>query len=241
MFASEKGFGVIELLIAMAISGIVLAGIWNMATSSSRIYLAQNGIVQMQTDARVAMDFMSRELRLAIANPIISTTVTTNDTITFERVEETGYSTGGNAALTLTDTGKVWQVGTFDPTSTSAFTVRIVSGMGNGQVRTLTGNSATQLATSQAWGIIPDTSSRYIITSNKRFTRTSGSDNVLRYRIGATGQNNPLTENITNHSFSQPAPGTITITLTAKTYGLDPNTKQYRYYTLTESVRLRNM
>lgn len=243
MLASEKGFTIVELLIGIAIVGIVLTGIYNLAISSSQIYLAQNGIVQMQADARAAMDFMARELLAAIANPVISTKITTNDTISFDRVEETGYSTGGNSASTLNDeTPKdyPWQVDAFAPTATSAFTVRIISGTGNGQLRTITGNSATQLTISPAWDVIPDTGSGYIITSNKGFTRTSGTDNVLRYRIGATGQNNPLAENITSHAFSQPDPKTITITLTARTSSPDPITKQYRYYTLTESVNLRN-
>jgi len=224
MLASEKGFTIVELLIGIAIVGIVLTGIYNLAISSSQIYLAQNGIVQMQADARAAMDFMARELRAAITipkgKPEISTKITTNDTISFNRVEETGYSTGGNSASTLNnDTGK-WQAGAFAPTSTSEFKVWILSGTGSGQdPRKITGNSATQLTISEPW---------------------DGTDNVLRYRIGATGQNNPLAENITSHAFSQPDPKTITITLTARTSSPDPTTKQYRYYTLTESVNLRN-
>jgi len=241
MLASEKGFTVVELLISLAIVGIVLTGIYNLAISSSQIYLAQNGIVQLQADARAAMDFMARELRAAVGNPIISTTITTNDTISFDRVEDTGYSTGGNSASTLNDTNKDWQAGAFAPTSTSEFKVRIISGTGSGQPpRTITGNSATQLTISEAWEVTPDTSSRYIITRNKTFTRTSETDNVLRYRIGATGQPNPLAENITSHAFSQPNPGTITITLTARTSSPDPITRQYRDYTLTETVKLRN-
>jgi prepilin-type N-terminal cleavage/methylation domain-containing protein len=245
MLASEKGFTIVELLIGIAIVGIVLTGIYNLAISSSQIYLAQNGIVQMQADARAAMDFMARELRAAITipkgKPEISTKITTNDTISFNRVEETGYSTGGNSASTLNDTDKVWQAGDFAPTSTSEFKVWILSGTGSGQdPRKITGNSATQLTISEPWDVTPDKSSRYIITSNKGFTRISGTDNVLRYRIGATGQNNPLAENITSHAFSQPDPKTITITLTARTSSPDPTTKQYRYYTLTESVNLRN-
>jgi hypothetical protein len=122
--------------------------------------------------------------------------------------------------------------------------VRIISGTGSGQVRTVNGNSSTQLSVSQAWGTIPDSTSVYVITRSKGFTRTSNSDNILRYRIGSTGDNNPLTENITSHSFSpdDPAnPKVITITLKARTRSIDPNIKQYHYYTLTEDVRIRNI
>jgi type IV pilus assembly protein PilW len=240
MLASEKGLSVIELLIAMAIVGIVLTGIYNLAISSSNVYLAQNAAVAMQADARAAMDFMVRELRQAAGTPVISTSVTANDTITFERIEEIGCSTGANGTTTLNDVNKQWPADEYAPSSTSAFTVTIVSGTGSGQSRTITDSSATQLAVSPAWGVTPDSTSCYIISRQKRFTRTSATDNVLRYRIGATGQNNPLAENIASHAFSQPDPNTITISLTARTSTIDPRTKQYRYYTLTENMRLRN-
>jgi prepilin-type N-terminal cleavage/methylation domain-containing protein len=241
MLTSDKGYTVVELLIAMAIVGIVLMGIYDLVISSSRIYLAQNAIVEMQADGTAAMDFLARELRLAFDNPMIFTTTTTDDTISFNRVEDTGYSSGGNSATTLSDTRKSWQSSTFGPSVTSSYTARIISGTGTGQVRTISDNSSTQFTITQAWGVIPDSTSLYVITSSKGFTRTSVSDNVLRYRIGATGANNPLAENITNHSFSQPDPNTISITLTARTKSIDPNTNQYHYYTLTENVRIRNI
>jgi prepilin-type N-terminal cleavage/methylation domain-containing protein len=241
MLRSEKGYTVVELLIAMAIVGILVTGIYDLVVSSSRIYLAQNAIVEMQADGRAAMDFLGRELKLAFNNPTISTAISTNDTISFDRVDDTGYSSGGNSATTLSDMRKSWQSGFFASSATSSYTVRIISGTGTGQMRTISDNSSTQFTISQAWGIVPDSSSLYVITSRKGFTRTSASDNILRYRIGATGANNPLAENIAGHSFSQPNPNTISITLTARTRSIDPNTKQYHYYTLTENVRIRNM
>jgi prepilin-type N-terminal cleavage/methylation domain-containing protein len=242
MFMSDKGYTIVEMLIGMAIVGIVVAGIYNLVISSSRTYLAQNATVEMQSDGRAAMDFLARELRQAFDNPTISTSYTANDTISFNRVEATGYSSGGNTATTLNDARKSWVAGSFAPSGTSSFTVRIISGTGSGQPsKIISNNSSTQLTLSQNWATVPDATSVYVITINKGFTRTSASDNVLRYRIGTTGTNNPLAENITSHSFSQPSPNTLRITLTARTSSPDPNTKQYRYYTLTEDVSIRNM
>jgi prepilin-type N-terminal cleavage/methylation domain-containing protein len=240
MLTSDKGFSVIELLISMAIVGVVMTGLYDLVVSSSKFYLAQNAILAMQADARAAMDFMARELRSAYLNPVVSTTTATNDTISFDRVEDTGYSSGGNSGTTLNDMRKNWQGSMFVPTSSSAYVVRIIAGTGAGQVRTIDQNTATQLTMSAAWGVTPDDTSFYIITMNKGFTRTSATDNVLRYRIGATGANNPLTENIMSHSFQIVAPNTISVSLTAQTIGKDPITQQYRQYTLTEEVRRRN-
>lgn len=240
MLTSDKGFTVVELLISMAIVGVVLAGIYDLVVSSSKFYLAQNAIVAMQADGRAAMDFMARELRSTFANPVVSTTAAANDTISFDRVEDTGYSSGGNSATTLNDLRKTWPGNTFEPSSSSAYMVRIIAGTGAGQARTINQNTATQLTISAGWGVIPDNTSFYTITINKGFTRTSATDNVLRYRIGATGANNPLAENISSHAFQLSPPNIITITLTTRTVGIDPITKQYRYYTLTENVRRRN-
>jgi prepilin-type N-terminal cleavage/methylation domain-containing protein len=243
MLKHQDGFTVVELLISVAIVGIVLMGVYSFFIYASKNYLAQNGIIQMQNDARASMDFIVRELRHMRGVPTISTTVTSNDTITFQRVEDTGYSSGGNSSTTLNDNSKnsIWQANAFEPSATSSFTVRIISGTGSGQDRTISTNSATQLTVNPAWTNIPDSTSIYIITRTKGFTRTSTSDNVLRYAIGNSGQNNPLAENITALSFElQPNLTMINISLTARTQNIDPHTKNYRFYTLTETVQRRN-
>jgi len=108
MWKSERGHTVNELLIAMAILSVLSAEAYNAFLSSSQRLVRQNEIVEMQTDARAAMDFMVRELRLAFGTPTITTTVTANDTITFNRLEDAGYSSGGNTTTTLNDTRKTW-------------------------------------------------------------------------------------------------------------------------------------
>jgi prepilin-type N-terminal cleavage/methylation domain-containing protein len=245
MLKSDKGYTLVELLIAIAIVGIVLTGIYDLVVSSSRIYLAQNAIVEMQADSRAAMDFVVRELRLACNKlpctpPAITTNKAEGDTISFDRVEDTGYASGGGPS-TLNDSRKSWNAGEFDPTTESSYTVSIVSGTGSPQQRSISGNSSTQLTVSLPWGTTPDATSLYLITRKKEFTRTSTSDNVLRYRIGAAGDRNPLAENITEHSFSQPTPtDPIRVTLKGQTRARDPVTKEYRYYKLIEDVTIRN-
>jgi prepilin-type N-terminal cleavage/methylation domain-containing protein len=252
MVPSDKGFTVIELLIALAIGAIVLAGLYGFFLASSQSYAWQHGIVQMQGDARDAMDFMVRELRhicnpAHCGDPVISTTVAANDTISFERVEETGYSSGGNAASTLNDSRKTWTAGQFAPsapftashTPDAFYTVWIVAGTGSGQVRPLTGNAATQLTIHGTWGVTPDATSLYTITRNKGFSRTSATDHILRYRIGINGTRDPLAENIPQHVFRLDGK-TIAIEVTARTRIIDPHTGNPREYSLSETVQRRN-
>ena len=235
MWKSEQGFTVYELLITVAILGVVLAEAYNAFVSSSRRLVLQNEIVEMQTDARAAMDFMVRELRLAFGTPSITTTVTANDTITFDRLEDAGYSSGGNTTTALNDTRKTWSANSFN----TSYTVRITSGTGVGQARSISANTSTQLTVANAWETPPDSSSLYVILRKKAFTRTSTSDNVLRYTAGSS-TNQPLADLITDHTFSQPDAKTISITLTAQTRNIDPNTHHKRQYTLSETVLRRN-
>src|SRR5215510_12277992 len=235
MWKSEQGFTVNELLVAVAIFSVVLAGAYNAFLSSSQRLVLQNELIEMQTDARAAMDFMVRELRLAFGTPIITTAVTTNDTITFDRLEDAGSSSGGNTTTTLHDTRKTWPASSF----TTSYTVRIIAGTGTGQARSISANTSTQLTVSSAWVTPPDSNSLYVITRRKAFTRTSISDNVLRYTAGGS-VNQPLADLITSHTFSQPDAHTIGITLTAQARNVDPNTGQKRQYTLTETVLRRN-
>jgi prepilin-type N-terminal cleavage/methylation domain-containing protein len=235
MWKSEQGFTVNELLVAVAIFSVVLAEAYNAFLSSSQRLMLQNEFVEMQTDARAAMNFMVQELRLAFGTPSITTTMTTNDTITFDRLEDAGYSSGGNTITTLHDTRKTWSASNF----TTSYTVRIISGTGAGQTRSISANTSTQLTVSSAWETPPDSSSFYVITRKKAFTRTSTSDNVLRYTAGGS-VNQPLANLITSHTFSQPDANTISITLTAQTRNIGPNTQQKRQYTLNETVLRRN-
>jgi len=236
MLKSAKGLSAVELLVATAIASVVLAGICNAFLSASKRLILQSRSAEIQADARAAMDFMVRELRLAFGNPTISTTVTTNDTISFDRVEDAGCSSGVNTATTLEDTRQTWPVGS-NGFGTS-YTVRIIAGTGTGQVPSIGSNTSTKLTISGTWGTIPDANSCYVITRRKTFTRTSASDNVLRYTVGSS-VNQPLAELITTHAFSQNGK-TISITLTAQTNNIDPNTGAKRTYTLTETVLQRN-
>ncbi len=66
---TKHGFSLIELITAIGISGIVLAAVTATFISQSRSYDAQAQINGMQQAARVAMDMITREVRMAGYNP----------------------------------------------------------------------------------------------------------------------------------------------------------------------------
>ncbi|WP_319408631.1 prepilin-type N-terminal cleavage/methylation domain-containing protein [uncultured Desulfosarcina sp.] len=65
----QSGFSLIELMVAMAIGSIVLAGIYGAYQDQLRTSLTQQRIVDMNQNLRVAIMILERELRMGGANP----------------------------------------------------------------------------------------------------------------------------------------------------------------------------
>src|SRR5205807_1875831 len=234
---SETAFSHVELLIALAISGILFAGMFELYLSSASGSLIQNETVQMQADARAAMTLMAQDLRQLYGSATVSTTLTPNDTLSLTRLEDSGYSSGGNTAFTLNDTLKSWTTSSFAPSSAGTYSVQIVGGAGMGQTNPISGNTGSQLSLSTGWGTLPDATSLYVITRSKTLTRTA--DNMLR-SIPAGGSSLLLASNIMSLSFAQPDPNSITIDVTARTSVQDPRTQSFVYYSLSKMVVKRN-
>jgi len=63
--AARNGFTLIEVLVGLAVSGILIVGVYEIMVNQNRIYIVEELSIAMQQDARAALDFVSRELRLA--------------------------------------------------------------------------------------------------------------------------------------------------------------------------------
>ena len=92
----------------------------------------------------------------------------------------TGTATAGGAS-TLTNSAKTWAVNQWTQSQ-----VRIVSGTGAGQIRTIASNTATVLTTSAAWTTAPDATSVYSLEGNDDFIYYMGSAAVTLFRYSIT-------------------------------------------------------
>ena len=69
---NRNGFTLVELLIAMLLGGLVTAAIYASFRSQHDNYIAQTQVTEMQQNLRSAMDVMTREIRMAGYDPLLS-------------------------------------------------------------------------------------------------------------------------------------------------------------------------
>jgi prepilin-type N-terminal cleavage/methylation domain-containing protein len=62
---SKKGVTLIELLVALVICGIVIAGIYRVFIAQTRAYTVQDQVAEVQQTIRSAMELMLRDIRMA--------------------------------------------------------------------------------------------------------------------------------------------------------------------------------
>ena len=66
---SERGFTIAELVVAMALSGVLMAGIYSAYYSQQKAYVAQDQVTEMQQNLRVALYHLESEVRMAGYDP----------------------------------------------------------------------------------------------------------------------------------------------------------------------------
>jgi prepilin-type N-terminal cleavage/methylation domain-containing protein len=69
---NDKGFTLIELMIAMVIALVVIASIYRVYQTQQKAYSTQQLVVEMQQNARSAITLMKREIRMAGYRPAAS-------------------------------------------------------------------------------------------------------------------------------------------------------------------------
>jgi type IV pilus assembly protein PilW len=66
---NNRGFTLVELMITLAMSGIIVAAIYSAYTIQQKTYYTQGQVVEMQQNIRAALELMSSEIRMAGYDP----------------------------------------------------------------------------------------------------------------------------------------------------------------------------
>lgn len=69
VYKNCHGFTLIELMITLAISGVIMSAIYSAYLSQQRTYLAQEQVAEVQQNLRACIDYMVRDLRMAGFDP----------------------------------------------------------------------------------------------------------------------------------------------------------------------------
>lgn len=113
------------------------------------------------------------------------TAITSGDNTSIYQITKgkPAYATGvatSATGTTIVNSGKAWTVDQW-----INYQVRIVSGTGIGQIRTITDSDATSL-TVAAWSVTPDSTSVYAIESNDDYIYLAGNNSVNMYRYSVS-------------------------------------------------------
>jgi type IV pilus assembly protein PilW len=105
MINNKDGFTLLEILITLAISGIVMTGIYTVYTSQQITYNSQMQIVEMQQNLRAGMLMVVNEIRMAGYDPTDDSNAGIvnfeSDTITFTMdLDSDGATTSSGENLT---------------------------------------------------------------------------------------------------------------------------------------------
>jgi len=65
----KSGFTLVEIMVSMVISSLVIAGVYGVYTIQQRSYTVQEQVTELQQRLRSAVDFMTRDMRMAGYNP----------------------------------------------------------------------------------------------------------------------------------------------------------------------------
>ncbi len=90
-YRSNFGFTLVELIVALAISTMVLAAVYHVFISNNRIYLKQNEMVKMEQNLRSGLNLLERNIRMAGYDPTENYTLGVNKTASTENLIVISY------------------------------------------------------------------------------------------------------------------------------------------------------
>ena len=223
--SGESGFTLTELLIGIVLSGVVIAGVYGFFVSQIKTYSLQEQLVEMQENARIAIDTIVRDLQNAGYDPQSSDKFGIT-TAAFSASNSSGLSLGTNNTelyFTVDDDG--------DETIDNGDTERIGFKLDSGSLGAASISSTD--GTISGWDPIAD---NIDVVS---FTYTYANGTVSS---GTTGLPN---NSVVGKNFADIRE--VAISLTGKTSQLDPNYTHptegdnYRRLTLSAEVLPRNL
>jgi len=267
---NKKGITLIELLVALVIGSIVMAGIYRTFISQQHIYTVQEQVAEMQQNSRLAINQMMREIRM-VGFGVKSFPITIGGQ-NYNNVVNPDTPLAGSITIVAGVGGTAILNGLTPPNQISVD--RLTDAQGNILFDLVDRSfiSIDGLESFQIINIIEIDATHKLLTLNNNINnsyKTDGSTVVyairaISYGITASvlnrndnlgGGPQPLAENIESFDFqyfdanglqtaNPPDIRTIRMTITARTDRQDPELKGgdgFRRREITTNIQLRNM
>jgi len=259
VFKKKNGLTLIELLIALVLSSILIAGLYQIFISQQKTYMVQDQVADMQQNIRVAIDQMTREIRMAgyggdmlaifgNINGFTSIITPADDSITILLADQVGVLKQN--AIKNTNQLKVTNASIFN---TDKKKYLCLNGLNNFLIQSVITDTITLTTSLTEDHLINEPV--YIIKAITYSLGLSGGKTVLRRNENTGGGGQPLAENIESLQFSYfDANGNVTsnppdilmvrVAVTSKTNRSDPEYKGgdgYRRRTLSSHIQVRNI
>ncbi len=247
---NERGFGIIELMISLAITLILMTVVIKMFTIQRVAYNSQEQITDLQQNIRSSMDAVSREIRMAGYMVVGTTTIKTSGTSTITFLGDIDNDIVANLAISA-DAGTTTVFINVTPDNEYEIETTDCLYISDGLHAELIPVSWP------ATHFIGEPDPIYIQTS-LLYSYTAGSTTVrtverVTFSLDTTNKQidrntQPLAENIEDMSFTYGtntqtgATNTVNIAITGRTTKIFPNYPGdgYRRGTLTSLIQLRN-
>ncbi len=256
---TKSGVTLIELLLALLLSSILTAALYRAFISQQRTYTIQDQVAEMQQNVRIALDQMTKEIRMAgyggdtmsvfgDVNGFTDIITPGSNTITILFADQVGVlkeiTAAGAQQLRVTNAA------TFNPDKKKYL---CLNGLNNYSVQSVTGDTITLMHPLGEGH--PINEPVYLVKAISYYLGASGGKTVLRRNENTGGGGQPLADNIegleltyfdaNGNATSNPSDiRLVRVEVTARTGMADPQQKTedgYRRRTLSSSIKVRNM
>jgi prepilin-type N-terminal cleavage/methylation domain-containing protein len=266
----SKGLSLIELLVALLVSGILMAAVYRTFIRQQKTYVVQEQVVDMQQNVRTAIGRMMREIRMAGFGNVAEILPKTFGAKSLSRVITHNTPTGGLTVITVGGSTTIAE----DPSVLNKIKVTsLTDSAGNTLFDTgvrkyiVVGGLETREITNVNTGTKELTLNGNLVQNPKQDT-TVVALRAISYRVDGTtlvrdenlgGGEAPLADNIAGLQFqyldgnaniiADPVANAanirvVNVSVTARTSQVDPDYKDgggYRTRNIRSNIRVRNM
>jgi len=243
----ERGLSLVEIIIMVAVSTLIVTGVFSIYISSQKNFAKQESISRMHQETRITINLIGKKLK-HIDNILSLDCTPGASSISFTGIEEMGTATSGTAS-SLTNTTKNWTADNW-----INHEVVIQEGASSGDIRTICSNTTDTLLVSAAgcgnnWTSLPNTTSYYVVRSSGVFAIDLASEKI-NYTVNGVTEIalSPMTElsfqgyDATGTVSCDPAQvKSIEISAKGRNDYLEQKSGSYRYYSVKTTVQMRNL